>query len=157
MNELRYRVTELENEKLQYEKKLQCTKVSSHGKVVTLATLTGSVSPVDFYLPQPRFASPAKVHLLCCWLNALLNLSHVLLYSSIAIWHSLANDTWAFRWAVGRAAESLQLWCLCTRCCCQRFGVLRHVPILVFCLLDLPYLSVFPSLLSLFLASCLDC
>lgn len=32
MNELRYRVTELENEKLQYEKKLKCTKVSSHGR-----------------------------------------------------------------------------------------------------------------------------
>lgn len=30
MNELRYRLTELENEKLQYEKKLKSTKVSHH-------------------------------------------------------------------------------------------------------------------------------
>lgn len=29
INELRYRITELENEKLQYEKKLKSTKVSS--------------------------------------------------------------------------------------------------------------------------------
>lgn len=32
MNELRYRMTELEGEKLQYEKKLKSTKVSGHRK-----------------------------------------------------------------------------------------------------------------------------
>lgn len=36
MNELRYRLTDLEGEKLQYEKKLKSTKVSCHREVVTL-------------------------------------------------------------------------------------------------------------------------
>lgn len=31
INELRYRLTELESEKLQYEKKLKSTKVSNRG------------------------------------------------------------------------------------------------------------------------------
>lgn len=34
INELRYRITELENDKLQYEKKLRSTKVSSEEKVI---------------------------------------------------------------------------------------------------------------------------
>lgn len=34
INELRYRITELENEKLQYEKKLKSTKVSSDEHVI---------------------------------------------------------------------------------------------------------------------------
>lgn len=47
MNELRYRVTELENEKMQYEKKLKCTKVSSNGEDFSLMILIGSVLPSD--------------------------------------------------------------------------------------------------------------
>lgn len=38
--------------------------------------------------------------------------------------------------------------CLWTWCSCQRLGVLHNIP--VFCLLDLPYLPVSPSPLSLF-------
>lgn len=82
MNELRYRVTELENEKLQYEKKLKCTKVSSDGRVEALVVLMG----IDLRLARPCFGSLAKSHRLCCWLDGFLNLSRVLLRSLMAIW-----------------------------------------------------------------------
>lgn len=50
MNELRYRVTEMESERLQYEKKLKSTKVSYHELGLATYTAVRKHNSADNYL-----------------------------------------------------------------------------------------------------------
>lgn len=57
INKLRYRLTDLESEKLQYEKKLKSTKVSCHREFYTLCVYmkNHSVLPCHYFLAVKDF------------------------------------------------------------------------------------------------------
>lgn len=98
INELRYRITELENEKLQYEKKLKSTKVSFDKNIInqTVYSYHGNISRYSSFpeltlsAKYSFFPTVGKLWFLKC--SSLISCSHLLLM----LRHVHKNCPWSY-------------------------------------------------------------